>query len=155
MLPSAYLTDRQLEIWRLRLIGLSKAEIGRSLGITRQAVYDAEGIMLDKVEQALMHTAESNMVEAQYVDASRGVLLGYCPATKNKVIVTFSARNGVQTWHYQQPNCAQCTLVERCRSRLIQEADERDISLTSEEKALVPSKLAHTIFSEIIPRLKS
>jgi len=49
MLPTAYLTDRQLEIWSLRLKGLSKAEIGRMFGITRQAVYDAEGVMLEKV----------------------------------------------------------------------------------------------------------
>ncbi len=35
MLPMAYLTDRQLEIWSLRLKGLSKAEIGRMLGVTR------------------------------------------------------------------------------------------------------------------------
>jgi hypothetical protein len=153
MLPSAYLTDRQLEIWRLRIIGLSKAEIGRSLGITRQAVYDAEGIMLDKVEQALMHTAESNMVEAQYVDASMGVLLGYCPATKNKVIVTFSARNGVQTWHYQQPNCSKCTWSERCKERLISEAEERGVMITAEDNKLPPSELAHLIFSTIIPGL--
>ena len=148
------MTDRQLEMWGLLLKGLSKAEVGRTLGVTRQAVYDAELIMIEKVEQALMHTAESNMVETQYIDVSKGVLLGYSPATKNKVIITFSPRNGVQTWHYQQPECAQCTLVERCRSRLIQEANERGISLTVEEKALVPSKLAHTIFSEIIPGLK-
>lgn len=155
MLPSGYLTDRQLEIWALRLKGLSKAEVGRILGITRQAVYDAEGVMIGKVEQALVHTAEANMIETRYIDASKGVLLGYSPASKNQVIITFSLRNGVQTWHYQQPDCAQCTLAERCRSRLIQEAGERGISLTGEEKALVPSKLAHTIFSEIIPRLKS
>jgi hypothetical protein len=154
MLPSGYMTDRQLEMWGLLLKGLSKAEVGRTLGVTRQAVYDAGLIMIEKVEQALMHTAESNMVETQYIDVSKGVLLGYSPATKNKVIITFSPRNGVQTWHYQQPECAQCTLVERCRSRLIQEANERGISLTGEEKALVPAKLAQTIFSEIIPGLK-
>jgi len=153
MLPSAYLTDRQLEIWRLRLKGLSKAEIGRSLGITRQAVYDAEGIMLDKVEQALMHTAESNMVEAQYLDASRGVLLGYSPATKNKVIVTFSARNGVQTWHYQQPNCSQCNWSERCKERLVSEAEERGVTITAEDRRLPPSELAHRIFSTMVPGL--
>jgi transcriptional regulator len=53
MLPTAYLTDRQLEIWSLRLKGFSKAEIGRRLDVTRQAIYDAEGVMLGKVESAL------------------------------------------------------------------------------------------------------
>jgi hypothetical protein len=153
MLPKAYLTDRQLEIWSLRLKGLSKAEIGRMLGVTRQAVYDAEGVILDKVEQALIHTAESNMIEPRYVDSAKGILLGYSPSNQQKVIITFSMRNGVQTWHYQQPDCSKCKWAQRCRNRLIEESEERDITLTSEEKALQPSKLAHTMFSKIIPEI--
>ena len=153
MLPSAYLTDRQLEIWSLRLKGLSKAEIGRMLGITRQAVYDAEGVMLEKVEHALIHAAESNMVEPRYVDSAKGILLGYSPANQRKVIITFSARNGVQTWHYQQPDCSSCMWLERCRSRLISEAEERNVSLSPEDRKLPPSELVQSIFSSIIPEL--
>jgi hypothetical protein len=153
MLPSAYLTDRQLEIWSLRLKGLSKAEIGRNLGITRQAVYDAEGIMLDKVERALIHTAESNMIEPRYIDAKKGVMLGYSPANKQQVIITFSAKNGIQTWHYEQPDCKQCKWMTRCRERLIEETNERNITLTADERTLPPSKLAHTIFSKVIPEI--
>ena len=115
MLPLAYLTERQLEIWSLRLKGLSKAEIGRRLGVTRQAIYDAEGVMLEKVENALIHAAESNMVEPQYVDAAKGALLGYSPQTRQRVIITFSARNGVQTWHHEQPDCGSCGWVDGCR----------------------------------------
>ena len=154
MLPTAYLTDRQLEIWSLRLKGLSKAEIGRRLGVTRQAVYDAEGVMLGKVESALIHAAESNMIEPRYVDAAKGVLLGYSPANQQKVIITFSARNGVQTWHYEQPDCGACMWEESCKKRLVNEAEERGIRLSAEERELPPSKLAHAIFSKIIPGLK-
>jgi len=153
MLPTAYLTDRQLEIWSLRLKGLSKAEIGRMLGITRQAVYDAEGVMLEKVERALIHTAESNMIEPRYVDSAKGILLGYSPSNQQKVIITFSARNGVQTWHYQQPDCNKCKWVNRCRARLIMEAEERNIQLSHEEKRLSPSELANVIFSSLIPEI--
>ena len=153
MLPTAYLTDRQLEIWSLRLKGLSKAEIGRRLGVTRQAVYDTEGVMLGKVESALIHAAESNMVEPQYVDAAKGVLLGYSPQTRQRVIITFSARNGVQTWHYEQPDCGACMWEESCKKRLVDEAEERGIRLSAEERELPPSKLAHAIFSKIIPGL--
>ena len=153
MLPSGYMTDRQLQMWSLLLKGLSKAEIGRTLGITRQAVYDAELIMIEKVEQALMHAAESNMIETQYIDVSNGVLLGYSPATKNKVIITFSPRNGVQTWHYQQPNCGLCKWVARCRDRLAAEAEERGVTLSQEDLRLPPSEMAHRIFSTLIPGL--
>ena len=153
MLPSAYLTDRQLEIWRLRFKGLSKAEAGRRLGITRQAVYDAEKYTLEKVESALRHVAEASMIEVHYLDPSKGVLLGFDPSTSNRVIITFSATNGVQTWHYEQPDCGICQWEERCRRRLLDEADERDVRLSSEERELPPSKLAHSIFSKIIPEL--
>jgi len=153
MLTTAYLTDRQLEIWSLRLKGLSKAEIGRTLGITRQAVYDTEGIMLEKVELALIHTAESNMIEPRYVDSAKGILLGYSPANQQNVIITFSERNGVQTWHYQQPDCSSCRWVERCRSRLISEAEARGVNLSKEEGQLPPSKLAHIIFFQVVPEL--
>jgi hypothetical protein len=151
MLPTAYLTDRQLEIWSLRLKGLSKAEIGRRLGVTRQAVYDAEGVMLGKVEQALIHTAESNMIEPRYVDSAKGILLGYSPQTRQRVIITFSARNGVQTWHYQQPDCGLCSLVSNCRQRLVMEAGERGITLSESERRLPPSELAQRIFESLIP----
>jgi DNA-binding CsgD family transcriptional regulator len=153
MLPQAYLTDRQLEIWRLRFKGLSKAEVGRRLGITRQAVYDAEKYTLEKVESALRHVAEASRIEVHYLDPSKGVLLGFDPSTNNRVIVTFSARNGVQTWHHEQPDCGACHWEENCRRRLIDEAEERDVRLSSEERELPPSKLAHAIFSKIIPGL--
>ena len=151
MLPQAYMTERQLEIWRLRFKGFSKAEVGRRLGITRQAIYDAEKYTLGKVENALMHVAESNMVEPRYVDSAKGILLGYSPQTQQRVIITFSARNGVQTWHYQQPDCSLCSLVSNCRQRLVMEAEERDITLSEPEKRLPPSKLAQRIFESLIP----
>ena len=153
MLPNAYLTERQLEIWSHRLRGISKAEIGRRLGITRQAVYDAENTVLEKVELALTHSAESNMITPQHIDPTRGILLGYSPQTDQRVIITFSTRNGIQTWHYQQPNCEACKLVNKCRNRLIDEAIERGIALTEKEKQLPPSKLAQRIFESLIPGL--
>jgi hypothetical protein len=153
MLPQAYLTERQLEIWRLRFKGFSKAEVGRRLGITRQAVYDAEKYTLEKVESALRHVADASRIEVHYLDASKGVLLGFDPSTSNRVIVTFSARNGVQTWHHEKPDCGACQWEESCKRRLIDEAEERDVRLSSEERELPPSKLAHAIFSKIITGL--
>jgi hypothetical protein len=67
--------------------------------------------------------------------------------------VTFSAVNGVQTWHYQQPDCGSCDWVDRCKDRLLQEAEERDVEVSEEMKGIPPSELAHRIFFQIIPEL--
>ncbi len=153
MIPNAFLTNRQLEIWRHLTKKITKAEIGRRLGITRQAVHYAEEAIIPKVEHALTHVAHANMLDIKYLDATKGVLLGYSPSTKNKVIVTFSAINGVQTWHYEHPDCGLCEWVDRCKKRLIEEATERDVELSREIRSLPPSKLALHIFSQIIPEL--
>ena len=153
MLPGAHLTDKQQTIWGMLLKDHSKAEIGRRLGVTRQAIHEAESIVLGKVEQALSQAAESGMIEARYIDPRKGILLGLNPSTGRRVIITFSTRNGVQTWHYEEPNCATCNWTERCRGRLLDEAEERDVQLSPEEKRLPPSRLAHIIFSKVIPGL--
>jgi len=153
MLKNTFLTNRQLEIWRHLIKNITKAEIGRLLGITRQAVHYAEEAIIPKVGHALRYTAYANMLNIQYLDATKGVLLGYSPSSKNKVIVTFSAINGVQTWHYEHPDCGLCEWVDRCKTRLIEEATERDVELSDKVRSLSPSKLALHIFSKIIPEL--
>jgi DNA-binding CsgD family transcriptional regulator len=153
MLRNTFLTNRQLEIWRHLIKNITQAEIGRLLGITRQAVHYAEEAIIPKVGHALRYTAYTNMLNIQYLDATKGVLLGYSPSSKNKVIVTFSAINGVQTWHYEHPDCGLCEWVDRCKTRLIEEATERDVELSDKVRSLSPSKLALHIFSKIIPEL--
>lgn len=153
MLPNAYLTDKQMIVWSLLLKNLSKAEVGRRLGVTRQAIYEAENVILRKVEQALTHAAEAGMIETRYLDPRKGILLGLKPSTSRGVIITFSTRNGVQTWHYEEPECASCKWKERCRKRLLEEAEERDVTLSEEEIGLPPSHMAHLIFSRVIPGL--
>jgi DNA-binding XRE family transcriptional regulator len=154
MLPSAYMTERQTFIWNMNRHGITQAEIGRRIGATRQAVYDALKISQGKVDSALRHAAEVNMIETNYVDPINGILLGFSPSTQTRAIVTFSIKHGIQTWHYENVECPRCTWSDRCKGRLLDEAEERNISLTNEEKALPPSKLAHVIFSGLIPGLE-
>lgn len=153
MLTSAYLTSKQLTIWDLNRLGYTQADIGRKIEATRQAVYDALKISLEKVNSALRHAAEANMVETKYVDPTNGILLGTIPSSDNKVIITFSKKYGIQTWHYEEPQCGTCRWTKRCTERLIDEAEERNIKMNEEQKKQPPSKLAHLIFSKLIPGL--
>jgi hypothetical protein len=153
MLSSAYLTTRQLEIWDSNRRGESRAKIGERFGFTRQAVYDALKISLSKVESALRHTAEASSIEIIRVDPKNGILLGRMPLDSSKVIVTFSRKHGVQTWHFEEPDCDKCGYVKRCGERLLDEAEERDVEILEDQRRLPPSKLAHLIFSKLIPEL--
>jgi hypothetical protein len=153
MLSSAYLTTRQLEIWDSNRRGESRAKIGERFGFTRQAVYDALKISLSKVESALRHTAEASSIEIIRVDPKNGILLGRMPLDSSKVIVTFSRKHGVQTWHFEEPDCDRCGYVKRCGERLLDEAEERDVEILEDQRRLPPSKLAHLIFSKLIPEL--
>ena len=152
-MTSAYLTEKQLLIWDLHRLGRTQADIGREIDATRQAAHNALKISLGKVEAALRHTAEASMIETRHVDPKNGILLGTMPSNDSRVIITFSKRHGMQTWHYEQPDCGACRWEERCRKRLLDEVEERGIHLSSEDRELSPSKLAHAIFSKIIPGL--
>src|SRR5512136_2283407 len=98
------MTPKQLSIWDMYRRGHTQSEIGRMTDASRQAIYDMLKVSLDKVDHALRHAAEANMIEPIRVDPQNGILLGLTPLNHQKVIITFSRTNGVQTWHYEEHN---------------------------------------------------
>ena len=154
-MTSAYLTEKQLLIWDLHRLGRTQADIGREIDATRQAAHNALKISLGKVEAALRHTAEASMIETRHVDPKNGILLGTMPSNDSRVIITFSKRYGMHTWHYEEPTCQGCRWTKRCTERLFNEAEERKIELGEDERKLPPSRLANFIFSRLIPELEA
>jgi len=133
--------------------GRTQSEIGKLTNASRQAIYDMLKVSLEKVENALMHAAEANMIQPIRIDPQNGILLGVNPSNKQRVIITFSRKNGVQTWHYEEPNCSLCNWSNICNERLLNEVEERGVMLDEEQKKLPPSQLAHIIFSKLLPEL--
>jgi hypothetical protein len=154
MITSAYMTTRQLDIWDMNRRGEPRSKIGERFGFTRQAVYDALKISIEKVDSALRQTADASSIEIIRVDPKNGILLGKNPIDANKVIITFSRKHGIQTWHFEEPNCGVCAYAKRCTERLLDEAKERDVELGEESLRLPPSKLASIIFSKLLPELR-
>ncbi|MCX6654078.1 MAG: hypothetical protein NTY03_03030 [Candidatus Bathyarchaeota archaeon] len=155
MLSTAYMTTRQLDIWDMNRRGEPRSAIGERFSFTRQAVYDALKVSTAKVEAALKQTADASSIEVLRVDPRNGILLGLTPLDNSKVIITFSRKFGVQTWHFEEPDCGKCRYTRRCMERLLYEAEERGVSLDAAQKELPPSKLAHLIFSSLIPELRA
>ncbi len=154
MIQRAYLTARQLDIWRLRRDGLPQFKIAERLGVTRQAIHNVIGVIDKKVSGVLQDAARMNKVEVQHIDPVKGILLGYSPEVRDRVIITFSVRHGIQTWYRHTGQCADCDLENECRKMLLEEAEERGINLTEEDKREPPAKLAHKVFSKLVPGLK-
>jgi len=152
MVQRAYLTLKQLNIWRLRRDGSPQFRIAERIGVTRQAVHNVVGVIDKKVSRALNDAAQVNKIEVRYLDPVNGILLGYSPEMKDQVIVSFSAKHGIQTWHRHKGQCVDCDLKNDCQKMLLEEAEERSINLTEEEKGEPPASLAHKIFSKVVPR---
>ena len=145
-----YLTDRETKIWTLRRNRLTQSEIGRKLGISRQAIHKSYTLIDSKVEQAFIEAAETNNLEMRSVNVVDGVMEAYSPAHQINVFVTLSKANGLKTWYLYEGNCSQCSLEKTCRMMLEDEAEERGIMLRAIDKLLPPSELALKIFSKYL-----
>ena len=154
MIRQANLTFRQLDIWKLRRDGLPQFRIAKRLGVTRQAIHNVIGVIDEKISGALQNAARMNKVEVKHMDPVKGILLGYSPEVRDQVIITFSVRNDIQIWYRHTGQCADCNLKNKCRKMLLEEAEERSINLTEEDVREPPAKLAHKIFSKVVPGLK-
>ena len=147
-------TKKKLEIWGMRRDGHSLAEIGRTLGVTRQAIHKIIPNIDDLIANSLRYVAKAAKIDVRYLDTKKGVLLGYSHETESRVIITFSTQHGAQIWHHHEGKCNECASNVNCKKVLLEEAEERGISLTDDELKLPPSELARKIFSKVIPGLE-
>ena len=137
-----YLTPREANIWDLRRKDRSQSDIGRELGVSRQAVHKAYHIIDGKVEQAFMEAAETNNLTVKTINLVEGVMEAYSPAQNLPVLVSLSRRNGLKVWYLYEGNCGTCNLESSCRSILESEVEERGIELNALHKLKPPTQLA-------------
>jgi len=142
-----YLTARETDIWSLRRRRNSQSEIGRLMGVSRQAIHKAYRIIDQKMGQAFMEAADINHLETKTVNLVDGVMEAYSLAHRLPVVVSFSRVNGVKVWYFYEGNCDGCSHNGLCSVTLEDEAEERGIELSDAERLLTPSQLAYRIFS--------
>jgi hypothetical protein len=148
-LSAGYLTSKQLKIWDMKRRGFLEAGIARELDISRQTVHKAADVADSKVSQALMETAKLNKIKVRAVDSAIGILSGFSSEFKTPVIITFSARNGVQVWHKHEGDCKNCDHLENCMKTLLAEIGERNIQPPENLGSISPSKIAELLFQKI------
>jgi transcriptional regulator len=148
-LSTGYLTSKQLQIWNLKNKGLLEANIARRLDVSRQTVHKALNTANTKVSQALQEAARLNKIGVKTVDPAQGILVGFSQEFKAAVMITFSAKNGVQIWYRHEGDCKSCDQLQTCRIMLLAEAEEREVQLPKNHEAMLPSQLAEILFSKI------
>ena len=145
-----YLTPKQRKYWGLRRSGLTQADISREMDVTRQTVNKTFNVVDSRVSRALLEAAQVNRVEINRVDPEKGFLLGRSPSLGMEVLVTFSDRNGILVWYRGEGGCSECSWQSSCKKKLLIEAEDRGIQLPEAVEDMKPSKLAETLFNNIM-----
>jgi len=152
---AAPLTQKQKTVWSLIGKGLSAAKIAEKLNTTRQFVNQTKLSAEAKLSTTLLDVAQANDIQITKLYPKEAILLGYHPALKRKAILTYSTNYGIKVWYWHD-NPEEVTdqaFLNQTRRYLIDIARERGIDCEGVDK-IHPAKLAHLIFSKLIPELK-
>jgi len=152
---SSPLTQSQRTIWLLISKGLSVSSIANKLKTTRQYVNQTRLTAEAKLSSILLEVAQVNDLQVTKLSPKQAILLGYHPALKRKVIITYTTSHGLKLWYWHD-NPEEVTdpaFLNQTRQYLIDIAKERGIEIEGADK-IHPAKLAHIIFAKLIPELK-
>ena len=144
---TAYLTTRETSIWDLRRRSNTQSEIGRLLGISRQAAHKSLTQIDSKVEQAFRETAKTNNLVIKSINLVDGIMESYSPIHNLPVFVSFSKINGLRVWYMHEGDCPSCGHEAECRTFLEREATERNIWLSNADQTSPPTQLALKVFN--------
>jgi len=151
---TAPLSSRQMAIWSLIAKGLSVSAIAEKLNTTRQYVNQTRLTAEAKLSTTLLQVAKTSDLQVRQLYPKEAILLGYHPGLKRKAIVTYTTGHGLKVWYWHD-NPEEVTdqvFLKQTRQYLMDIAKERGIEITDAEK-IHPAKLAHIIFSQLIPEL--
>jgi transcriptional regulator with XRE-family HTH domain len=150
------LTQKQKFIWSLLSKGLSVADIADKLNTTKQFVNQTKLATEAKLATTLLDVAQANDLQVTKLYPKNGILLAYHPALKRKAILTYSTNYGIKVWYWHDTpeEVTDPTFLNQIRQYLLDVAKERGVEIEDADK-MHPGKLAHQIFSKLIPELKA
>lgn len=153
---SSPLSQKQKTVWSLISKGLSVAAIADKMRTTRQFVNQTKLAAEAKLSTTLLEVARTNDLQVTRLYPKGAILLGYHPALKRKAIITYSTNYGIKVWYWHD-NPEEVTdeaFLNQTRQYLVDIAKERGIEIEDTAKTH-PAKLAHFIFSKLVPELKT
>ena len=150
------LSQQQKTVWSLISKGFSVSAIADKLKTTRQYVNQTRLTAEAKLSTTLLEVAQANDLQVTRLYPKEAILLGYHPALKRKAIITYSTNHGIKVWYWHD-NPEEVTneeFLRQTREYLLDIAKERGIPVGDVAK-IHPAKLAHIIFSKLVPEVES
>jgi hypothetical protein len=153
---SSPLSQSQKAVWSLISKGFSVSKIADKLSTTRQYVNQTRLTAQAKLSTTLLEVAQVNDLQVTRLYPQQAILLGYHPALKRKAIITYTTSHGLKVWYWHDnpQEVTDLTFLNQTRQYLIDIAKERGITIENAAE-IHPAKLAHMIFSKLIPELKT
>ena len=152
---SSPLSSKQKTIWSMISKGFSVSAIANNLKTTRQFVNQTRLTAEAKLSTTLLEVANANDLQITRLYPKEAMLVGLHPGLKRKAIVTYSTNFGIKVWYWHD-NPEEVTnkeFLSQTRQYLLDIAKERGIEIENAAQ-IHPAKLAHMIFSKLIPELK-
>ena len=153
---SSPLSQKQKTVWSLIREGFSVSAIATKLKTTRQYINQTRLTAEAKLSATLLDVAGANDLQVTKLYPKKAILLGYHPALKRKAIITYTTSHGIKVWYWHD-NPEEITnenFLNQTRKYLLDIAKEQGIEL-EDTTEIHPAKLAHIIFSKLVPEVKS
>jgi DNA-binding CsgD family transcriptional regulator len=150
------LSQKQKTVWSLIREGFSVSAIADKLKTTRQYINQTRLTAEAKLSATLLDVAGANDLQVTKLYPKRAILLGYHPALKRKAIITYTTSHGIKVWYWHD-NPEEITnqnFLQQTRKYLLDIAKEQGIPL-EDTTEIHPARLAHIIFSKLVPEVKS
>ncbi|MHA2105466.1 MAG: hypothetical protein ACW981_18735 [Candidatus Hodarchaeales archaeon] len=142
-----YPSEKQLEIWYLNRSQKSGRSIAKQLNVSPAFVSKSLKQGNQRIKVLFENTARSNKIKLDLLDPELGFARGYSHMLDIKAYITFSPTNGIQVWYEDKGDCANCEVFKECRTALLQEFKERNISIAN--PTLAPTNLGDELFKKL------
>ena len=152
---SSPLSQKQKTVWSLIREGFSVSAIATKLKTTRQYINQTRLTAEAKLSTTLLDVAAANDIQVTKLYPKKAVLLGYHPALKRKAIITYTTSHGIKVWywHDKPEEITNENFLRQTRKYLLDIAKEQGIEL-EDTTEIHPAKLAHIIFSKLVPEVR-
>ena len=150
------LSLKQKTVWSLIREGFSVSAIATKLETTRQYINQTRLTAEAKLSATLLDVAGANDLQITKIYPKKAILLGYHPALKRKAIITYTTSHGIKVWywHDKPEEITNQNFLQQTRKYLLDIAKEQGITL-EDTTEIHPAKLAHIIFSKLVPEVTS